>query len=158
MVFFDDTTAIVTSALRIRRACNTLRYSTGRRPDQDAVAAHNWITPDQYNHMHTTLTAGCQGFTGDAAKIRQGDNFLSLISPMIMASKAYQDHSGIIIWFDESEQDGVAGDNPDDFDHNIRETMISEDARQSAGKLFASPVNFIHSSDLRSMENIFHVG
>ena len=94
-----------------------------------------------------------QGPTGDAAKIRQGDNFV----PMIMASKAYQDHGVIVIWFDESEQDGVAGDNPDDFDHTIGEIIISEDARQSGGKPFASPVNFTHSSDLRSMENIFHV-
>jgi hypothetical protein len=75
-----------------------------------------------------------------------------------MASKAYQDHGVIIIWFDESEQDGVSGDNADDFDHTIGEIIISEDARQSGGKPFASPVNFTHSSDLRAMENIFHVG
>ena len=77
---------------------------------------------------------------------------------MIMASKAYQDHGVIIIWFDESEQDGVAGDNPDDFDHTIGEIIISEDASQSGGQPFASTLNCTHSSDLRSMENIFHVG
>jgi hypothetical protein len=124
----------------------------------DAAADYNWITPDQYNDMHTTLKGGFQGLTGDAAKIRQGDNFLSSIVPMIMASKAYQDHGVIIIWFDESEQDGVAGDNADDFDHTIGEIIISEDARQSGGQPFASTVNLTHSSDLRSLENIFHVG
>ena len=60
--------------------------------------------------------------------------------------------------FDESEQDGVAGDNADYFDHTIGEIVISEAARQSGGQPFASAVNFTHSSDLRSMENIFTCG
>jgi phosphatidylinositol-3-phosphatase len=100
---------------------------------------------------------GLQGLTGDAANIRQGDNFLSIIVPMIMASKAYQDHGVIIIWFDESEDDGVAGDNADGFAHTIPEIIISEDASQNSGQPFASTVNSSHSSDLRSMENILHV-
>jgi len=41
------------------------------------VANYNWITPNQFNDMHTTLSAGFQGLTGDAARIRQGDSFLS---------------------------------------------------------------------------------
>ncbi|HTM23633.1 MAG TPA: alkaline phosphatase family protein [Vicinamibacterales bacterium] len=43
----------------------------------NSVAEYNWITPNQHNDMHTTLSAGFQGLTGDAAKIKQGDNFLS---------------------------------------------------------------------------------
>ena len=35
----------------------------------DTVADYNWITPNQYNDMHTTLSAGYKGLTGDAAKI-----------------------------------------------------------------------------------------
>src|SRR2546426_8171088 len=81
----------------------------------DTVADYNWITPNQYNDMHTALTGGYKGLTGDAAEIRQGDDFLSQIVPMIMASKAYKNHGMIIIWWDESESDGVAGDNADDF-------------------------------------------
>jgi phosphatidylinositol-3-phosphatase len=125
---------------------------------KDTVADYNWITPDQYNDMHTGLTGGYKGLTGDAAKIKQGDDFLSQIIPMIMASDAYKKHGVIIIWFDESEQDGVAGDNPDDFNHTIGEIVISSRAHDNVDGLpYASPVNFTHSSDLRTMEEIFHV-
>jgi phosphatidylinositol-3-phosphatase len=124
---------------------------------ENTVAEYNWITPDQYNNMHSLLAGGFQGFTGGAAMIRQGDNFLSKIVPAIMASKAYKEHGVIIIWFDESEQDGNTVDNPDDFNHTIPEIVISEDARQSGSLPFATLLNLTHSSDLRTMENIFHL-
>jgi len=125
----------------------------------DAVAEYNWITPNQFNDMHTGLTGGYKGLTGDAAKIKQGDDFLSQIIPIIMASEAYKNHGAIIIWFDESEQDGVAGDNPDDFNHTIGEIVISSRAHENVNGLpYASPVNYTHSSDLRTMQEIFRVG
>ena len=125
----------------------------------DSVADYNWITPDQYNDMHTTLSAGYKGLTGDAAKIRQGHDFLSQIVPVIMASKAYKNHGVIILWWDEAESDGVAGDNPDDFNHTIPEIIISPHAHRNVNGLpYASPVNYTHSSDLRTMQEIFRVG
>ena len=125
----------------------------------DNVADYNWITPNQFNDMHTTLAAGYKGLTGDSAKILQGDDFLAQIIPVIMASKAYKENGAIIIWFDESEQDGVAGDNPDDFNHTIGEIVISQHAHRNVnGVPYASPLNFTHSSDLRTMQEIFHVG
>jgi hypothetical protein len=124
----------------------------------NTVADYNWITPDQFNDQHTALKAGFRGLTGDAANIAQGDNFLKMILPAIMASKAYQDHGAIIIWWDESEQDGVANDNPDDLTHTIGEIVISTDAHPNEGGLpFASDVFLTHSSDLRTMQEIFHV-
>ncbi len=123
----------------------------------NTVADYNWITPDQFNDMHTSLKGGFQGLTGDAANIAQGDNFLKQIIPLLMASKAYQDHGAIIIWWDESEQD-VQNDNPDDFNHTIGEIVISPDAHPNEGGLpFASNVLLTHSSDLRTMQEIFHV-
>jgi hypothetical protein len=123
------------------------------------IASYVWITPDQYNDMHTTLAAGYKGLTGDPAKIRQGDDFLSQVVPMIMASDAYKNHGAIIIWFDESEGDGVAGDNPDDFSHTIPEIVISQRARKNVNGIpYASPLNYTHSSDLRTMQEIFHAG
>jgi hypothetical protein len=125
----------------------------------NTVADYNWITPNQFNDMHTTLSAGYKGLTGDPAKIRQGDDFLSQIVPAIMASDAYKNHGVIIIWFDESEQDGVTNDNPDDFNHTIAEIVISPRAHKNVDGLpYASPVNFTHSSDLRTMQEVFHVG
>jgi hypothetical protein len=122
------------------------------------MADYTWITPDQFNDQHTTLSGGFQGLTGDAAKIKQGDNFLSMIIPVIMASKTYKDHGAIIIWWDESEQDGAANDNPDDLSKTVGEIVISPDAHPNVGGLpFASQVFLTHSSDLRTMQEIFHV-
>ncbi len=124
----------------------------------NTVARYNWITPDQFNDQHTSLTGGFKGVTGDAANILQGDNFLQQIIPVIMASKAYQDHGAIILWWDESEQDGVAGDNLDDLTHTIGEIVISPLAHPNEGGVpFASDVLLTHSSDVRTMQEIFHV-
>jgi len=125
---------------------------------EDRVADYNWITPNQYNDQHTALTGGFAGLTGDAANIRQGDNFLSRIVPVIMSSKAYKDGGVIILWWDESESDGTSGDNADDFNHTIGEIIISNLAHENENGLpYASPVDFTHSSDLRTMQEIFHV-
>jgi hypothetical protein len=124
----------------------------------DAVAQYNWITPNQYNDMHTSLTGGYQGLTGDAANIKQGDDFLRQIIPAIMASNAYKNHGAIVIWFDESEQD-VAGANPDDFNHTIAEIVISDRAHPNVGgRPYASTIQYTHSSDLLTMQEIFRVG
>jgi phosphatidylinositol-3-phosphatase len=123
----------------------------------NTVADYNWITPNQYNDMHTALTGGYKGLVGDAANIKQGDDFLQQIIPMIMASDAYKNHGVIIIWWDESESDGVAGDNGDDFNHTVGEIVISQHAHGNNGLPYASPVDFTHSSDLRTMQEIFRV-
>jgi len=127
--------------------------------DRNTVASYNWITPNQYNDRHTTLGAGYKGLTGDPAKILQGDDFLRQVIPVIMASKAYQENGAIVIWWDESEQDGIAGDNPDDLNHTIGEIVISKHAHRNVnGVPYASPVFLTHSSDLRTMQEIFHAG
>lgn len=123
----------------------------------NSVANYNWISPNQFNDMHTSLNGGFKTVTGDAANILQGDNFLSIVVPEIMASNAYRDNGAIIIWWDESEQD-TATDNPDDLTHTIGEIVISPLAHPNVhGLPFASPVLLTHSSDLRTMQKIFHV-
>jgi hypothetical protein len=122
------------------------------------VADYNWITPDQFNEMHSGLTGGFAGQTGDSANIRSGDNTVSRLVPLIMASKAYHEGGVIILWWDESEQDGVSGDNPDDFTHTLGEIIISPLAHENENGLpFASSVDMSHSSDLRTMQEIFHL-
>jgi hypothetical protein len=37
-------------------------------------------------------------YTGDQAAIAQGDNFLSIVVPMIMNSAAYKNNGAIVIW------------------------------------------------------------
>ncbi len=76
-----------------------------------------------------------------------------------MSSEAYRNHGIIVLWWDESERDGVAGDNQDDFSHTLPFIVISKDAHPNVGgKPYASAVNLSHSSFLRSMEEIFGVG
>jgi phosphatidylinositol-3-phosphatase len=124
----------------------------------DQVADYNWITPDQYNEMHSGLLEGFAGLSGDAAQIRAGDNALSRLVPLIMASSAYKEGGVIILWWDESEEDGQPGDNPDDFRHTIPEIVISPLAHPNMnGFPYASSINYSHSSDLRTMQEIFHV-
>jgi hypothetical protein len=125
----------------------------------DRVADYNWITPDQYNDQHSGLKNGFAGFTGDASMIKAGDNAVQRLVPMIMASKAYKDGGAIILWWDESENDGDPGDNADDFNHTIGEIVISNLAHPNEGGLpYGSTVNLTHSSDLKTMQEIFHAG
>ena len=124
----------------------------------NTVADYNWITPNQYNDQHSGLSAGFVGLAGDSAQIKVGDNALSRLVPMIMSSKAYKDGGVIILWWDESEGDGESSDNADDFNHTIGEILISDLAHPNEGGMpYASPVDVTHSSDLRTMQNIFHV-
>jgi hypothetical protein len=82
---------------------------------------------------------------------------LDIVVPPIMASPAYRDRGAIIIWWDESEED-TASANPDDFTHAIGEIVISPLAHPNVnGVPFASQAFLTHSSDLRTMQKIFHV-
>ena len=121
--------------------------------DNNTVARYNYITPDQFNDMHTALTDGFTyngvHYTSEQAAIAQGDNFLSIIIPQIMASKAYKDNGAIVIWYDESE-----GTNQNDFSHTLPEIVISPLAK---GNAYNSTLNYTHSSDLKSMQELFGV-
>jgi hypothetical protein len=121
--------------------------------DTNQVGQYNLITPDQYNDMHSSLTNGFTyhgtHYTGDLSAIAAGDNFLSVVIPKIMASKAYKDGGLIVIWWDESE-----GTNANDFSHTIGEIIISPLAKGSA---FASSKDYTHSSDLNTLQKIFQL-
>lgn len=119
----------------------------------NTVARYNVITPDQYNDMHTALSGGFAyhgtTFTGDKAQVAQGDNFLSILIPQIMASQAYQDNGAIVIWTDETE-----GTNQNDFNHTLMEIVISPLAK---GNAYNSQVNLTHSADVATMQEIYQV-
>lgn len=126
----------------------------------NTVARYNWITPNQFNDMHSTLSGGFTyngtHYTGDQARIAQGDNFLSKIIPIIMASLAYKNNGAIILWWDESAPTRTGNEN--DFNHTIGEIVISPAAHPNVnGKPYASTLNYTHSDDLRTMQDIFHV-
>jgi hypothetical protein len=117
----------------------------------NSLAKYNVITPNQYNDMHSALTNGFTyngtHYTGDQAAVAQGDNFLSIIVPQIMASQAYKNNGAIVIWFDETE-------GGDSSAYTIPEIVISPLAK---GNAYKSGVSYTHSSDLKTMEELFGV-
>jgi len=157
MVFFTDTNGgcntTTSNPLRLQYA-PLQQLALDLRNDQ--VADYNWITPNQYNDMHSVLKNGYGGPSGtpttdDRAAIAQGDNFVARAVPLIMASNAYQDHGIIVLWWDESE----GGDTPD---FNLPFIVISPDAHDNVhGVPFASSVEYSHSSTLRTLQQIFDV-
>jgi hypothetical protein len=119
--------------------------------NNNTVARYNFITPDQFNDSHSTLTGGFTykgvHYTGDQASIAQGDNFLSIIVPQIMASQAYKNNGAIVIWWDETE-----GTNQNDYSHTLEEIVISPLAK---GNAYQSTLTYTHSSDLKTLEELF---
>lgn len=123
----------------------------------NTYAQYNWITPNQYNDMHSALSGGftytyngvTTHFTGDQASIAQGDNFLSIIVPQIEATTAFQNGTAMIeIWDDESE----ISDDPGYF---IPEIIISKDA---IGNAFDVTEMVTHSGSLLTDQEIFQTG
>jgi phosphatidylinositol-3-phosphatase len=124
----------------------------------NTVARYNWITPDQYNDMHSALNTSFtyNGVTyaagTDEEQIALGDNFLSIVVPEIEASQAFKDNGEIVIWNDETEGDQTVGSTAG-FDG--AEIIISPLAK---GNAFTNNVLYTHSSDLATLQEIFHVG
>ncbi len=113
------------------------------------IGRYNWITPDQYNEMHSSLPEGYRYhgvlYTGNQAAIAEGDHCLSIIVPKIMAANAYQDHGVILIWMDETVS-------TDDTNTTLPFIVISPLAK---GNAYASTLPYSHSSVLKTMDEIF---
>jgi hypothetical protein len=138
MAFFSDT-----ETQNVYPLTNFLNQLTNNQ-----IGRYNWITPDEYNEMHSSLasfTYHGTTYTSDQAAMAEGDNFLSLFVPEIMASQAYRSNGVIIIWSDESE-------GGDTTSYTLPEVVISPLAK---GNAYASPLEYSHSSDLRTMLEIF---
>jgi phosphatidylinositol-3-phosphatase len=151
-LFFPDTNGgDVTDTTNTKRSHYAPLQQLFNDLKSNKVARYNLITPDQYNDMHSSLT---NGFTyhgvsypnGDLAQIAAGDNFLSIVVPLIMASQAYQDNGVIVIWADESEG------NANDFKHTLPFIVISKLAK---GNAFASTKDMTHSTDLATLQKVF---
>ncbi len=125
--------------------------------NDNTVAQFNWITPDQYNDMHSSLNTSFtyNGVTyaanTDQEAVALGDNFLSTIVPEIEASQAFKDNGEIVIWNDETEGDEDVGSTAG-FDGT--EIIISPLAK---GNAYTNDVLYTHASDLVTLQNIFGV-
>ena len=125
--------------------------------NNNTVAQFNWITPDQFNDMHSALntdfTYDGQTFAAgtDQEAVALGDNFLSMLVPEIEASQAFKNNGEIVIWNDETEGDEDVGSTAG-FDGT--EIIISPLAK---GNAFTNNILYTHSSDLVTLQNIFGV-
>ena len=123
----------------------------------NTVAKFNWITPDQYNDMHSALgtnfTYGGVTYQAgtDAEQIALGDNFLSIIVPEIEKSQAFKNNGEIVIWNDETEGDESTGSTTG---FASTEIIISPLAK---GDAYTNNVLYTHSSDLATLQQIFGV-
>jgi phosphatidylinositol-3-phosphatase len=125
--------------------------------NSNTVGQFNWITPDQYNDMHSSLNTSFtyNGVTyaarTDQEAVALGDNFLSMIVPEIEASQAFKDNGVIVIWNDETEGDEDVGSTAG-FDGT--EIIISPLAK---GNAYTNNILYTHASDLVTLQNIFGV-
>jgi phosphatidylinositol-3-phosphatase len=125
--------------------------------NNNSVAQFNWITPDQYNDMHSSLNTSFtyNGVTyaagTDQEGVALGDNFLSTVVPEIEASQAFKDNGVIVIWNDETEGDETVGSTAG-FDGT--EIVISPLAK---GNAYTNNILYTHASDLVTLQNIFGV-
>jgi hypothetical protein len=153
MVFFTDTAGgCDTTTSNPMRAHYPPLQQLALDLQNDTVADYNWITPNQFNDMHSSLSGGFAGTpSGDAAAILQGDNFLARMVPLIMASHAYKDDGAILLWWDESEGGDTAA-------QKLPFIVISRNAHENVGgKPFSNTAEYSHSSTLRTMQEIFDV-
>jgi phosphatidylinositol-3-phosphatase len=123
------------------------------------VGKYNWITPNQYNDMHSSLSGSykftyngvtydsANGNNNDQESIAQGDNFLSIVVPEIEASQAFKNNGAIIIWTDETE-------GGDSAPYTLSEIVISPLAK---GNAYASSVVTSHSSDIKTLEDLYNL-
>ena len=125
--------------------------------NDNTVAKFNWITPDQYNDMHSSLNTNFtyNGVTyqagTDQEAVALGDNFLSQIVPEIEASQAFQDNGVIVIWNDETEGDSTVGSTAG---YSGTEIVIS---KLAVGNAYSVDTLYTHASDLATWQNVFGV-
>ena len=125
--------------------------------NNNTVARYNWITPDQYNDMHTALNTDFtyNGVTYAAGSDAGADRAWRQL-PVdhragIEASQAFRNNGMIVIWNDETEGDE---DTNSTNGFTSTEIVISPLAK---GNAYTNDVLYTHSSDLVTLQNIFKV-
>ncbi len=135
MVFFDD----VTDGNKV--ASQTCIDHERPYAELDADLAsdklpnYSFISPNLCNDMHDTCAP-------QNDPIKQGDDWLSILVPKVLASKAYADGATLLITWDEGQNgsDGPVG-------------MIALGKHVKAGAVSMTPTT--HSSTLRTVQEIF---
>lgn len=137
MVFFDD----VTDGTDVKSAhciAHVRPYSElAADLSANKVANYNFLSPDLCHDMHDSCPPADD-------RIKQGDDWLAMEVPKIMASDAYKAGATILITWDEGDN---GSDGPIGF------IALSNKAKPG----YAGMVKYTHSSTLRSVEELFGI-
>ncbi len=136
-VFFDDMTGNQDSKDAYCIAHNRPYTELATDMANNKVPRYAFITPNICHDMHNTCAP-------ENNRVKQGDDWLKVQIPKIMASKAYKDNGAIFITWDESE----GGDYP------IGMIVLSPLAK---GGGYTSSIHYTHSSTLRTFQEILGV-
>jgi hypothetical protein len=131
-IYFDDVTEGFTPASPYCIAHVRPFKELARDLASNTVAKYVFITPNQCNDMHDT----CAPINN---AIKQGDDWLKIVAPAIMASRAYQNDGALIIIWDEASTD----DGPIGF------ILLSPRAK---GNGYSNNIYYNHGSLLRTIE------
>jgi phospholipase C len=151
MVFFDDVTD--GNDPHSQHCIDHVRPFTELKGDLEAgtTAQFNFITPNLCHDMHgQVLGITCQTFLADL--IKDSDQWLSSVVPMITSSDAFKNNGALFITWDEGDEklslSGDAEDGP------IGMIVLSPLAK---GHGYSNTIPYTHSSTLRTFETIFGV-
>jgi hypothetical protein len=147
MVYFDDITGTNNPADPTCIAHN--RPLTELETDLVAgtAARYNFITPNMCNDMHDA----CEPLDN---KIKQGDNWLALWMPRILASPQYLDNGAVFLTFDEAESTLPSG-----FCCILGNCPIAAVLTSPLAKVgYTNDIAYDHSSYLKTVQEIFGVG
>jgi phosphatidylinositol-3-phosphatase len=131
MIFFDDVTDSNNPQSATCIAHERPYNEFARDLQNGTVARYNFITPNLCNDMHD-------------CSISTGDTWLAHAVPQILASQVYMRGGVLFITWDE----GVGGDGP------IGMIVLSPNAK---GGGYTNTIPYIHSSTLRTIQEIFGV-
>jgi hypothetical protein len=136
-VFFDDVTNDFQTSSAVCIAHVRPFGELASNLANNTVARYVFITPNLCDDMHDSCSP-------TRNRIKQGDNWLKTVVPMITGSAAYNNNGALFITWDEA----ASGDGPIGF------IALSPKAKGSG---YSNKIFYTHGSLLRSLEEIYGV-
>jgi hypothetical protein len=113
-------------------------------------ARYNFITPNVCHDGHEGVSP-CDG-TEPSDNTLRSDQWLKVNVPLITESKEYKEGGALFIIWDEAEDSGQFSDGP------IGMFLLSPFAKGGGKSAYTNFIHYDHSSTLKTLEEIFHVG
>jgi len=113
-------------------------------------ARYNFITPNVCHDGHEGVSP-CDS-TEPSDNTLRSDQWLKLNVPLITGSAEYKQGGALLIIWDEGEDSGEFSDGP------IGMFLLSPFAKGGGKSAYTNHIHYDHSSTLKTLEEIFHVG